>query len=75
MASAMVMMVVPPPVVPAVIHQFDFGLPAIVRDFRRGSLQRIENAACVRHPGERVDRPDGRYHGSGAGETKNARKE
>jgi hypothetical protein len=71
----MVMTMVVAPAVPAVIDQFDFRLAAIVHNVRRGSFQRIENAACARHAGDRIDRPDGRHHGSGAGETKNACKE
>jgi hypothetical protein len=57
------------------VDQFDFRLAAIVGDIRRRRFQFIEDAAGVRHPGNRVDRPDDRCDGRSAGQAENSGEE
>jgi hypothetical protein len=67
--------VVPVPVPPAVVDQFDLRLAAIVRDLGCLGIQLVQYTACVGHAGNRVDRPDSRGYRGGAGKTQNAGKE
>jgi len=69
---------VAPPVTPMVVDQFDFGgvaIIAIVDGVRRRGVELVEDATRVRHPGNRVDRPDDRCGDRSAGQAENSGEE